>query len=645
VSRLRGAALPRVVAVFALAAVAPLPFGASGDVVNNMTLAAAYVLMALGLNIIVGYAGLLDLGYVAFFAIGAYTAAYFGSSYWAGAGSGHGIAVLVGHSLAGRPGIHVNFVLILALAIAATAIAGTVIGVPTLRLRGDYIAIVTLAFGEIIGQTASNGRSIEFFGGSLTPGPIGIGPLDPIELPLLGRFGRVFDLRPWYWFALALVALALVVNVNLRRSRIGRAWIAMRDDESAAAFAGVPIVRTKLVAYATGAAFGGVSGAFLASYLSFVNADQFEFSFSIFILAMVVLGGMGSLPGVVVGAIFLSVVNNYLLPDVFYNVPGKVGLEFDLSTISSGIYGAILVVMVLLRPQGLVPTASTAARRAALELVTRVRADARPSVQPRTDSAAVAAAKARAAADVRAAVHGAYARDDGPPLRRCPACGAEAHTHFERCSACGASYFQRPPRLSRRARLTLVALAALALALILPRVEHSARERTAADRAASREQLARERERVIAEQRPHRGRGSTREDVRAADAKRLAARRALVRDVERAITRDADVRTTECGPVRRDLPRDELDLSKPIGRYDCVAVTSDVRQRGKVVGTLGVPFVAAIEFRRGRLTWCKNNPAPSERGKLLAQVRLQPACLGLPPDAKRLGNGYVIPND
>jgi branched-chain amino acid transport system permease protein len=359
VTRDRGTALLRVVAVFAVAAIAPLFLDAGGNVLNNMVLASAYVVMALGLNIIVGFAGLLDLGYVAFFAIGAYTAAYFASGFWANAGAdGGGVAVLVGDSVADLPGIHVNFLLILALAVATTALAGTLIGVPTLRLRGDYIAIVTLAFGEIIGQIAVNGHSIEIFGGTLTSGPIGIGPIDRIELPLIGRFG-VLDLRPWYWFGLALVALALVANVNLRNSRIGRAWVAMREDEEAAAGAGIPIVRTKLLAYGTGAAFGGISGAFFASYLGVVNASQFEFSFSIFIFAMVVLGGLGSIPGVVVGAIILSVVNNYLLPDVLYDLPGRLGLEFDLSAISSGIYGAILVVLMLLRPQGLVPARRT----------------------------------------------------------------------------------------------------------------------------------------------------------------------------------------------------------------------------------------------------------------------------------------------
>lgn len=260
-------------------------------------------------------------------------------------------------------------------------------------------------------------------------------------------------------------------------------------------------------------------------------------------------------------------------------------------------------------------------------------------------------------------VRAVYARDTVPPLRRCPACGVESLTHTGHCPACGRSYSEPPPRLSRRARLALggalVALAAdaLVLVLVVPLINGSKHERVAVDRAAQRERVARERARLIAEQRPHRGRGSTREDVRAADAKRLAARRALVRDAERAITRDARARvasvtlsgglarTTECGPIRRDLPRDELDLSKPIGRYDCVAVTQDVIQDGKVVAKFGVPFVAAIDFRRGRITWCKNNPAPSERGKPLAFVRLEPACLGLPSDAKPLGTGYVMPDD
>ena len=179
-------------------------------------------------------------------------------------------------------------------------------------------------------------------------------PIDRIDLPFLERFGAL-DLRPWYWFALALVGLVLVVNFRLRDSRMGRAWLALRDDEAVAACAGVPIVRTKLLAYGVGAALGGVSGAFLASYLSFVNPHQFTFSFSIFILAMVVLGGLGSIWGVVVGAVVLSVVNIHLLPRVLYDLPGRVGLDFDLSEISSGIYGLLLVLLMLVRPQGPIP--------------------------------------------------------------------------------------------------------------------------------------------------------------------------------------------------------------------------------------------------------------------------------------------------
>jgi branched-chain amino acid transport system permease protein len=332
----------RVLAVTSLgfAAILPLFVGAGSTALDNMVLAAAYVIMALGLNTVVGFAGLLDLGYVAFFAIGAHVTAYFGSPFWANVGDG--------------AGMHFDFLVILVLAIAATTSAGVLIGVPTLRLRGAYVGIVTLAFGEIIGQVAYNGEDIHVFGGSLTAGPNGITPIDSIDLPFVKRFDAL-DLRPWYWFALALVVLMLVVSRRLRDSRAGRAWIALRDDEQAAASAGVPIARAKLQAYGVGAALGGASGAFLASYLRTVNPDQFTFSFSIFILAMVVLGGLGSIWGAVVGAIALSVINTYLLPSVLYDVPRKIGLDFDLSSIASGIYGFLLLTMVLLRPQGLLP--------------------------------------------------------------------------------------------------------------------------------------------------------------------------------------------------------------------------------------------------------------------------------------------------
>ena len=351
----------------AIAVVLPLLFGQNSIALQNMVLAAAYVVMALGLNIVVGFAGLLDLGYVAFFAIGAHVAGHLGSAFWENVAGGAGFSLFVGEPAASMPGIHLNFLIILVLAAIATTIAGVLIGIPTLRLRGDYVGIVTLAFGEIIGQIAANGREIEFLGGSLTGGPEGISGIDKLDLPFLERFGAL-DLRPWYWFALALVVLVVVVNYRLRDSRVGRAWIALREDEGAAASVGVPIVRTKLTAYGAGAALGGVAGAFLASYFSIINPEQLTFSFSIFILTMVVLGGMGSIWGVVIGAITLSAINNWLLPRVLHDIPGKVGLDFDLAEISAGIYGFLLVLIMLVRPEGLLPERR---HRLALELQER----------------------------------------------------------------------------------------------------------------------------------------------------------------------------------------------------------------------------------------------------------------------------------
>jgi branched-chain amino acid transport system permease protein len=351
-----------VLAAFAVSAVLPLFVAEGSPVLDNMVQTAMYVAMALGLNVVVGFAGLLDLGYVAFFAIGAHVTAMLASTFWADAGGGHGVAVLVGKPIAGTPGIHVNFLVVVVLAGIATTTAGLLIGVPTLRLRGAYVGVVTLAFGEIIGQVAANGDEIHVFGGSLTAGPNGITPIDPIDLPLLAPFNPL-DLRPWYWFALGLVAAMLLVSVRLRDSRMGRAWIALRDDEQAAAGAGVPVARTKLQAYAVGAALGGVAGAFLAAYLRTVNPTQFTFSFSIFILAMVVLGGLGSIGGAILGAIVLSEVNSWLLPDVLDGLPARVGLDFHASSVASGVYGLVLLIVMLLRPEGLVPEISRARRR------------------------------------------------------------------------------------------------------------------------------------------------------------------------------------------------------------------------------------------------------------------------------------------
>jgi branched-chain amino acid transport system permease protein len=245
-------------------------------------------------------------------------------------------------------------VMVAVIAVLICTIAGMLIGLPTLRLRGDYIAIVTLAFGEIIGRLVINGDQIKIGGEKLTNGRQGITPIDKIDLPFLEPF-KSLELRPWYFVALGLVFVALFVNYMLRDSRLGRAWIALREDEVAAASMGVPLVKTKLLAYGTGAALGGMAGAFLASYLNTVNADQFQFQFSIFILAMIILGGLGSIEGVVLGAIVLSFINNNLIPDVFNDYPSKVGLDFDLTELSFGIFGFLIVIMMVLRPEGLIP--------------------------------------------------------------------------------------------------------------------------------------------------------------------------------------------------------------------------------------------------------------------------------------------------
>jgi branched-chain amino acid transport system permease protein len=342
-----------VVLLFVVLIVFPLLYPATDSKVDVATTALAYVVMALGLNIVVGFAGLLDLGYVAFYALGALTMGWLGSAFAYGANHGKGIHIGVSGALSKTPGIHINFLLILIAAAVVCAIAGMLIGLPTLRLRGDYIAIVTLAFGEIVYRFALNGDQIKFGNQQLTNGSQGITPIDGVKLPFADPFNQL-NLRPWYWTILGLVVVVLFVNFRLRDSRLGRAWIAIREDEVAAASMGVPLVKTKLMAYATGAAFGGMSGAFLASYTNTVNADQFQFAFSIFILAMIILGGLGSIWGVVFGAVLLQLVNRYLIPDVL-NAKAQSWFNFDLTQLSFSIFGFILVLVMLIRPEGLLP--------------------------------------------------------------------------------------------------------------------------------------------------------------------------------------------------------------------------------------------------------------------------------------------------
>jgi branched-chain amino acid transport system permease protein len=346
--------------------VLPFLFTKDSGFMNATIIAVAFAVMSLGLNVVVGFAGLLDLGYVAFYALGAYSLGWFGSDFFFKAHVHVGVSGIA----ATETGVHLNFILILICAAIICAVAGVIIGLPTLRLRGDYIAIVTLAFGEIIGVVAVNGQSVSLGGGmTLTAGNLGISAVDAPYLPGVGVFS-LLNLRPWYWLIFAVLMLVLFVNLRLRDSRLGRAWVALREDEVAAVSMGIPLVRTKLSAYAIGAMFGGMSGAFLGTYYTTVNAGQFQFGFSIFILAMVIIGGLGSIWGAVVGGMLLGYINQWLIPDVLNNVPQKLGLNFPLTEIEFGIFGFLLVLVMVLRPQGLLPE-----RRRRLELSGEIAAE------------------------------------------------------------------------------------------------------------------------------------------------------------------------------------------------------------------------------------------------------------------------------
>ena len=351
----------------------PIFFTPASGFLDATVKSIAYAIMALGLNIVVGFAGLLDLGYVAFYALGAYSVGWFGSAFFFKAK----IHVLVASAISQDIGIHLNFILILIAAAIICAIAGVIIGLPTLRLRGDYIAIVTLAFGEIVAVLAVNGTSIHLGGGmTLTAGNLGISGVDQPWFPGIGSFTQL-NLRPWYWLAFAILLVVLFVNVRLRDSRLGRAWVALREDEVAAVSMGIPLVRTKLLAYAIGASIGGLSGAFFGTYFTEVNAGQFAFGFSIFILAMVIVGGMGSVWGALLGGLLLGYINVYLIPDVLNNLPSKFGLNFSLTDVNYGIFGFLLLLVMILRPQGLLPE-----RRRTLELTAEIAAQDAELTEP-----------------------------------------------------------------------------------------------------------------------------------------------------------------------------------------------------------------------------------------------------------------------
>jgi branched-chain amino acid transport system permease protein len=270
-----------------------------------------------------------------------------------------------------------------------TAVIGVIIGLPTLRLRGDYLAIVTLGFGEIMPQIARNGDNLFNTGFNLTNGPQGINPIDPpgfgttledtTRLPesYLSPDNAIWplddSLRLYFWTALVLVLFTVFCSVRLRDSRLGRAWIAIREDETAAAAMGVPLMRTKTWAYAAGAFFGGIAGAYYASFKSGTFPDDFFFNISVFILCMVILGGMGNIWGVIMGGSFLA----YLNQEGLGNIGGWINERFstdsaewvqvfnepiDVPLYQFGIFGLILVLVMLFKPEGLIPS-----RRRALE--------------------------------------------------------------------------------------------------------------------------------------------------------------------------------------------------------------------------------------------------------------------------------------
>jgi branched-chain amino acid transport system permease protein len=315
--------------------------------------AGVWVLLALGLNIVVGYAGLLDLGYAAFFAIGSYAFAILAS---------------------GQFNIHISFWILLFAAALIAAIFGVLLGAPTLRLRGDYLAIVTLGFGEIVPRVFRNASVF-------TGGVNGIVGVDQPKLPAVfgwsGNFG--FNPIPYYYLILGVIVLSLFLINNLRNSRLGRAWMAIREDEVAAAATGINTVTTKLLAFALGASFSGFAGTYYASKLFIVSPESFSFqAVSVVVLVMVVLGGMGSMRGVIVGALLIYFVQSYVLiqlPGWIVSATNALNIDF-LTKLDIGsyvqrsnflIFGIILAGIMLLRPQGLIPSAQ---RKVELELGT-----------------------------------------------------------------------------------------------------------------------------------------------------------------------------------------------------------------------------------------------------------------------------------
>lgn len=318
--------------------------------VRIMAGALLYVLLALGLNIVVGYAGLLDLGYVAFYAVGAYMYALLASPHLAE--HFEWIAAAVGQN-----GMHTPIFVAIPLAAGLAAIAGVLLGTPVLKLRGDYLAIVTLGFGEIIRVFMNNLEQPL----NITNGPRGLDRIDSMHL-FSFSFGKAIDIGEfriasvtlYYWLFLLLVVFSVMICHRLENSRIGRGWMAIREDEIAAKAMGINTRNMKLLAFGMGATFGGVSGAMFAAFQGFVSPESFSLQESVMIVAMVVLGGMGHLPGVILGAVMLS-----MLPEILRYVAGPLqemtGGRLDSSILRQLLIALAMIGIMLSRPRGLWP--------------------------------------------------------------------------------------------------------------------------------------------------------------------------------------------------------------------------------------------------------------------------------------------------
>ena len=299
-----------------------------------------YVLLALGLNIVVGFAGLLDLGYIAFYAVGAYAYALLASPHF---------------------GLHLPFWVILPIGAAVAALFGVMLGAPTLKLRGDYLAIVTLGFGEIV-RIFLNNLSQPV---NITRGPQGIAGIDPVRIGSVdfSRDDSVLGVMlsgpmKYYYLLLGLMLLIIVVNVRLQDSRIGRAWEAIREDEIAARAMGIDTTGMKLLAFALGASFGGVAGGMFAAIQGFISPESFVLVESVMVVSMVVLGGMGNIAGVILGAVLLAFVPEILRWTVEPAQRALFGrMLIEPEVIRMLIFGFALVLIMLFRPAGLLPSA------------------------------------------------------------------------------------------------------------------------------------------------------------------------------------------------------------------------------------------------------------------------------------------------